>query len=587
MRSAVRQDGTHPRPLLIREGAVILDGPAGFAFDDADRGWGERWYERSDVFDRTIELPFAPESPASGIADAAPHRVVWYRIELPSVDAPERLLLHFGAVDRIADVWIDGIHVGRHEGGQTAFSFDITDARRTGGGDSVIVVRAEDDPHDPAVPRGKQDWHPHPHSIWYHRITGIWRSVWLEPVPAVRIESIAWSVDIPAARLTGEVTLSHATAATVEVKASLDGEPLGRAAADGEGMLLTVDVPLPVMRNGQALDEVLWTPDHPRLVDLEVHLSVDGHETDRVASYTGIRTVGVGDRRMMLNDRPLFLRSVLEQGYWPDSHYTPPSAEAIRAEVELILRLGFNSVRIHQKVEDARFLYWCDRLGLTVWCESASAYAFTPDAIARQTADWVRIVRAYRSYPSIIAWVPFNESWGISHVRTDPRQQAYARGMSDLTRALDGTRPVISNDGWEHTHSDIVSLHDYTPAGETMRLRYQTPIDLTGRGPHGRPMLVTEHDETLPIMVSEFGGIQYDKQPPDDGEGWGYSVEESAEGFERRLRALVTALYASPGLAGFCYTQITDTRQERNGLCDERRQPKVDETVLREIFTGE
>lgn len=585
MMLAARQGGAHPRPLMIRDHAVILDGPAGFAFDDDDRGVAERWFERSDVFDRTIELPFAPESPASGIGDTAPHRVVWYRIELPAIDVPERLLLHFGAVDRIADVWVDGVHVGRHEGGQTAFSFDITDARDGVEGGGFVVVRAEDDPVDPAIPRGKQDWHAHPHSIWYHRITGIWRSVWLEPVPAVRIESVAWSVDISAARLTGEVTLSRPAGVTVEVKASLDGDPLGRAAADGEGKSITVDVPLPILRNGQALDEVLWTPDHPRLVDLHVTLSVDGRSIDAVASYTGIRSVGVGDRRMLLNDRPFFVRSVLEQGYWPDSHYTPPSAEAIRAEVELILQLGFNSVRIHQKVEDSRFLYWCDRLGLTVWCESASAYAFTPDAIARHTADWVRIVRAHRSYPCVIAWVPFNESWGISHIRTDPRQQAYSRALSDITRALDGTRPVISNDGWEHVDSDIVSLHDYTAVGETMRRRYEAQIDLAGRGPHGRRLLVADHDGSLPIMVSEFGGIQYDVQESEDGEGWGYSVEQSAEGFEQRLSDLLSAIHSAPDVAGFCYTQLTDTRQERNGLCDDRRTPKIDVTVLRDIIT--
>lgn len=585
MISAAYQDGTYPRPLMVREGAVLLDGPAGFALDDRDRGLAERWFERNDVFDRTIVLPFSPESPASGIGDTAPHRIVWYRIELPAVEVAERLLLHFGAVDRIADVWVDGTHVGRHDGGQTAFSFDITDAL-SGGGGGVIVVRAEDDPADPAIPRGKQDWHIDPHSIWYHRITGIWRSMWLEAVPEIRVESIVWTTDIPAARLTGELTLSRPDAVTVEVRASLDGESLGRAVVDGDGGTVLIDIPLPILRNGQALEQVLWSPQHPRLVDLAVTLAVRGAVVDEVASYTGIRSVGIGDRWMLLNDRPFFVRSVLEQGYWPETHYTPPSAEAMRAEVELMLRLGFNSVRIHQKVEDPRFLYWCDRLGLTVWCESASAYAFSAAAVERHTADWVRIVRANRSHPSVITWVPFNESWGISHVRVDPRQQAYSRGLSDITRALDGTRPVISNDGWEHAGSDIVSLHDYSAAGEILQRRYESPITLDGRGAHGRPLVVSHHDESLPIMVTEFGGVRFDVEPPEDDEGWGYSDEKTAEGFERRLRDLIGALTVSRQLAGFCYTQLTDTRQERNGLCDERRKPKIPEATLREIIIG-
>jgi beta-galactosidase/beta-glucuronidase len=564
---ASQQDGTHPRPGMLRDAFISLDGPAGFAFDPDDRGVAERWFD-GRALPLTITLPFSPESPASGIGDTDFHRVVWYRIPVAERPAGDRLLLHFGAVDRVTDVWVDGTHVGRHEGGQTAFSFDITDAA---GAAPVVVVRAEDDPHDPASPRGKQDWHEHPHSIWYHRITGIWRSVWLEGVPAMHVTAATWTPS--SSRIAGTVTLS-APGATVTVTAALGDELLGRVTIDALTAAVDIDLALPVLRNGQAVDEYLWSPQHPRLIDLAVTVSVDGSVVDEVACYTGLRSVGIDQGRLLMNDRPLFLRSVLEQGYWPDSHFTPPSLDAIRDEVELMLRLGFNSVRIHQKVEDARLLYWCDRLGLTVWCEAASAYAFTPDAVSRYTADWIRIVQQHRSHPSVIAWVPFNESWGIQQVGSEPPQQAYSRGLSDLTRALDPTRPVISNDGWEHTASDIVTLHDYSSFD-----RYT--IDLEQRGPHGRRLLLAQHDPGAPVMVTEFGGVRFGTD-----EGWGYTSEDSLEGFQQRLAQLFSALHAVPALAGFCYTQLTDTAQEMNGLCDERRRPKLPLEVVRAMVTG-
>ena len=238
---------------------------------------------------------------------------------------------------------------------------------------AALTVRAEDDPHDPSIPRGKQDWHEQPHSIWYHRVTGIWRSVWLEVVPDLHVVDAVWTTDLAAARITGAITLSRSADASVEVLASLEGATLGRVRIDTATQTVVIDLPIAALRNGQALEEFVWSPEHPRLVDLAVTVSEGGMVADEVACYAGMRSVAVDEHCLMLNERPLFLRSVLHQGYWPATHFTPPSPEAIREEVELILRLGFNSVRIHQKTEDARFLYWCDRLGLTVWLEAASA----------------------------------------------------------------------------------------------------------------------------------------------------------------------------------------------------------------------
>lgn len=571
-------DIDYPRPLLRRDNYELLDGAAGFAFDDANVGVAEGWHSRVDVFDREIVLPFAPESSASGIGDTGFHRVVWYRLAISSrAAAGERVILHFGAVDRVTDVWVDGTFVGHHEGGQTAFAFDVTHALT----DGVVVVRAEDDPLDAVIPRGKQDWHENPHAIWYHRTTGIWRSVWVETVPDLYIADIAWTPDVAGARVRLEVALSARPQQTVTVSIAL--ETLARLTIDTDSDRVVVDVPIAALRNGQAAEELLWSPDHPRLIDATVSLSTG----DSVASYVGLRSVSIAHGQFMLNDRPFRVRSVLQQGYWPTSHFTAPSIEAMKSEIELIKRLGFNSIRIHQKVEDPRYLHLCDVLGLTVWAEAAAAYEFSARAIELYSADWVRIVRAQVSHPSIITWVPFNESWGIQHVSHDPAQLWYSLALTQLTRALDPSRPVISNDGWEHTGSDITTIHDYEANGDVLRERYGSvhAVDalVAGLGGPGRRMLAPgTHVGDDPIMLTEFGGVRLGGSNGD----WGYSTAHSPEEFRERLEAIFDAIHASPVLAGFCYTQLTDTGQEVNGLCDENRVPKLDEEVIRAIVTA-
>jgi hypothetical protein len=246
----------------------------------------------------------------------------------------------------------------------------------------------------------------------------------------------------------------------------------------------------------------------------------------------------------------------------------------MQAEVELIRELGFNSVRLHQKVEDPRFLFQCDRQGLTVWAEAAAAYEFSPRAVELFSVEWARLVRAQRSHPSIIAWVPFNESWGIQQVSVDAAQAAYSLALTNLTRALDASRPVISNDGWEHTDSDLLTVHDYDHRPDDLAARFAAPLEPIGHA--GRPLGTARPG--APIMLTEFGGIRF--EPGGGSEGWGYSSATSADDLRDRFEGLFAAVHSSP-LAGFCYTQLTDTAQEKNGLCDERRVPKVAAEVIR------
>ncbi|ROR73678.1 glycoside hydrolase family 2 protein [Bogoriella caseilytica] len=606
MITASSQDGTYPRPQLVRGAHLSLDRRCGFAYDDDDRGRAEGWHRRTEVFDRSIQLPFAPESAESGIGETGYHPVVWYRIPVSTGDLQEagwdeqgtRLLLHFGAVDYRAEVWVDGLHVGVHEGGQTAFSVDITEALAEGAGEHVIVVRAEDDPLDATLPRGKQDWKEEPHGIWYYRTTGIWRTVWLEAVPQLHVTSLAWTPDLAQYSVRMELELSHRhPGAEVDVALSYRGEPLARLQVPSEQQTVIADIPINSLRNGQLQHEYSWSPEHPRLIDAAVTVRGDGEASDVVASYLGLRSVGTAHGRFLLNEHPVYLRSVLEQGYWPGSHFTAPSPAALREEAELIRDLGFNALRIHQKVEDPRFLYWCDRLGLLVWGETAGAYEFNALAVQRLTTEWVEIVRQYRSHPSIVTWVPFNESWGIQHGSHDPAQRAYAVGLTNLTRALDPSRPVISNDGWEHTDSDVWTIHDYEADGEVLRKRYGSRETLAemirGIGPAGRRLWLGAQDAPAlqslgsdePIMLTEFGGVSFvTSEVPEDS--WGYSTASDAADFEARLGAILQAVHASEHLSGFCYTQLTDTHQETNGLCDAQRRPKLPIETLAGLVRG-
>ncbi len=469
---ASRQDGRYPRPQVVRRDWVDLSGPWSFRHDDEDAGADAGW-AAGVPSPRTITVPFPPESAASGIGDPGFHPVVWYSRTIGHDDLVQaghgtdrpRVLLHFGAVDHRARVWIDGRFVGEHEGGHTPFTFDVTAllAETPDGADHVLVVRAEDDPDDVTQPRGKQDWHEEAHAIWYRRTTGIWQPVWLEAVPTTAIDALRWTPASPAStalsvRFRGRVPAG----ARLRVALRFDerDEDLGTTEWDATASRPTLEVTVPVarQRNGQAEDELTWSPETPRLVDAVLTLvDASGAVLDVVASYLGMRSVGVGGGRFLLNRQPYPVRSVLDQAFWPESHLAAPHPLAHRQEVELIKALGFNAARMHQKIEDPRFLYWADRLGLMVWGEAPAAYEFSPTAVRRLTAEWTAAVERDASHPSIVTWVPFNESWGIQHVVSDPAQQAYARALVDLTRALDPSRPVIGNDGWEQQDTDVVT----------------------------------------------------------------------------------------------------------------------------------
>ncbi|WP_375386130.1 glycoside hydrolase family 2 protein [uncultured Microbacterium sp.] len=573
-----------------------ISGPWGFAFDDDGVGLRDRWYTCAG-FDRTIQVPFPPESPASGVHDPGFHSVLWYHRRVSTSDIAEaghgdgrRLMLHFGAVDYRAVVWVNGERVGSHEGGHTPFSLDITHHVRDDDANDIIV-RVEDDPLDVSQPRGKQDWRELPHVIWYHRTSGIWQPVWLESVPEVAIDWIHWRADDSTAEVHARIGLTSAPTAdaTIEVDLTYRGVPLGRASVLASAAEVEIHVPLARQKNGQAYEELLWSPTRPRLIDARVALSVDGEQSDEVASYVGLRRAAVDRGVFLLNDRPLYVRSVLNQGYWPQTHLAAPSAEALRDEVQLIKDLGFNATRMHQKFEDPRFLFWADRLGLMVWGEAPASFTFTPTSIKRTVREWLEVVHRDFSHPSIVTWVPLNESWGVQHIAHDPSMQNYAASLVNLTKALDPTRPVVSNDGWEQVDTDILGIHDYAGDGDVLRERYidRAAINrlVEGVGPAGRRLVVKGDVSRAPVMLTEFGGISFDADRTEDA--WGYSDASSATEYQARLESVMVAVHDSTVLAGFCYTQLADTLQETNGLVRADRTPKLPVEVIRHAITGD
>ncbi|MGK3959688.1 glycoside hydrolase family 2 protein [Sorangium sp. So ce118] len=587
--SAGGREHGYPRPQLRRAGWTSLNGTWAFALDPE-----ARWRRPGEVvWDRVIEVPFSPETERSGIGEMGSYRACFYRrtFEAPDLRQGERLVLHFGAVDYEATVWVEGSLVARHVGGYTPFSVDITDYLGACG-PQEIVVRAEDDPTDLAKPRGKQDWQDEPHSIWYPRTTGIWQTVWLERVPRTSIGSVRWASSLTRweldcyARLAGE----RRDDLRLRVRLHCDDALL----ADDTYTVVAGEVHRRVALSDPGIDDfrnhLLWSPESPTLIQAELELLGRGGEVlDRIRSYTALRSIAIQGDRIVLNGRPLPLRMVLDQGYWPETGMTPPDDHALRRDVELAREMGFNGVRKHQKIEDPRYLYWADTLGLMVWEEMPSAYRFTAQSVERLTREWIDAVERDYSHPCVIAWVPFNESWGVPNLPDNAWERHWVEALYHLTRTLDSTRPVVGNDGWESVATDIIGIHDYDADAERIARRYHAeevrPRLFQRERPGGRLLVLDGHRGTgeLPIILSEFGGIALRRGAPGI---WGYSFCNDPRSFARAYESLLGAVRSVELLSGFCYTQFADTYQEANGLLYADRTPKFPLHEIRAATRG-
>lgn len=606
---------SHPRPDRRRDRWTSLCGPWDCALgpiDLADHVPGEV------AFDRTIVVPFPFQSAASGIGVDEPHEVVWYRRRFPSPAraAGEHVLVHLGAVDFEATVWVDGHEVGRHRGGHTSFTFDVTWALSADAADHELVVRAVDQRRADQL-RGKQTAS-FPYMIHYTPTSGIWQPVWLEVTGPRWIGELHVVADADGSlSVTADLGGSASTVPTPRLRVTIDvdGTPV---VVEGEGAI-----------GGRVAGVRPWAPEDPALYPLTAALlSPDGDPLDTVHGHVGFRTVQVEGGEWLLNGAPLRQRLLLDQGYWPSTLLAVPSDEAILTDLRFVKEAGFDGVRKHQKVEDPRFLWHADRLGVLVWEELPSPFGLArvegplaDDAVA----EWTEAVVRDRSHPCIVAWVPFNECWGVQGVHRRVAHQETVRRFVALTRGLDPSRPVVDNSGWGHVDTDVVDVHDYDQDPVSLVARWtgieargwvRAPIDLAVEAGFdlGRwltfalvedpaavdPRVLGEMvpDVTVwadgcvpapgtagPLVLSEMGGVGLD-----DGaavtDRFDYTAAVDADDLLARFATLTAAVESVPEMRGWCWTQLADTEQEINGLLTADRRPKVAPARLRAVLDG-
>jgi beta-galactosidase/beta-glucuronidase len=564
-----------------------LNGIWEFAFDDADggllRGWGLGIPLPSA---RPITVPFPYQSELSGVNDKTVHETIWYSrtFDLPSEWIGCNLLLHFGAVDYQCTVWLNGQEVGHNCGGHTPFYFNI--APYINPGKNRITLRVVDS-QSAAQPRGKQSVTGLPHDIDYYCTSGIWQTVWLEPVPAIRIDSIRADSCIAESVLELTVYL-HAPCRVWSLQVQIFDED--RLVAEEQSEKSAATMHFRIRIPGQKL----WSPESPHLYEVRIQLFDQNIPLDEVSSYVGLREVELKNGFCWLNGEPIYLSMVLDQGYWAESYLAAPSDAALRADVEWAIRFGFNGVRKHQKIEDPRWLYWCDRLGLLVWGEMPNARDWSTQAEERLVSEWRRAVERDYNHPCIVAWVPVNESMGFPGLNAShPGQYSFIERIVGITRQLDPYRAVIDNDGWEHSDiTDICAIHDYTPAANLLRERYQERSSGGALPPHvwigDKPLFVLgSRYRGQPIMLSEVGGfLQIPKNLSNAERDMLFQFYGSCQDDHELLSKysdLMEGISSLSFVAGFCYTQLTDIEQETNGLLSYDRNPKIDPATIRGI----
>ena len=574
----------YPRPRFVRERWVCLNGQWKFAFDDRDEGERNRWYAGGKLT-KEIAVPFAYQTQASGIGDDARHDHLWYERRFTyALPRGKRLLLHFEGADYTAKVWLNGCMLGTHTGGYARFTFDCTPALRRG--ENVLVVKC-DDSRSAAQPRGKQRCTPQNVSCFYTDTSGIWKTVWLEEVGQSYLSRVLTTCEYERQSVLFEYNVQgFCEGLTLEIEAEYQGE---RAALCETALLCDHGkIRLDLTLTNQMLNLKPWSIGRPgQRFDLTYRLRHRGIVVDEVRSYTALvdyRTRGDG---IEVNYLPApCLRMVLAQGYYPDSGMTPKSDEELLRDVMLIKQMGFNGVRMHQKIEDERFYYFCDMAGLFCWLEMPAVYDFSPESVSALTREWTEVVLQYKGYLCVMAYVPVNESWGALQTSENGQMQQLTAGLYSLTKARDPTRLVISNDGWEHTQSDIVTLHNYAQTGRELRLAYaDLPAFLRGErtgDTHTRsPFAKGWAYRGQPVVISEYGGIACRTQ---ESGGWGYGAAAAdAQELLARLRELTQAIVSLDGCRGYCYTQFTDVMQEKNGLLTEDRRPKADMDAIRAV----
>lgn len=578
----------YPRPQFARADWLCLNGEWQFEIDSGDSGL-ERGLTGRDL-NGTITVPFCPESQLSGIGSPDFMPAVWYRsqVTIPAGWAGKRVLLHFQAVDYDATVWIDGVEVARHRGGFTPFSAEVPNAKA---GEPITIVLRARDPHGIPQPRGKQAHQFAGHGALYGRTTGIWQTVWLEPVPVAFLQRARITPDVANGALRITQPISGARPRGAILRATLRDEHGAvcsiSCAADAD-FAPQLDLPIPAERRR------LWSIDDPFLYDLDIELLHGDAVLDHVSSYAGLRSVTIEGKAIKINGTAVFQRLVLDQGYYPDGILTAPSDEALVRDIQLSMEAGFNGARLHQKVFEERFLYHADRMGYIVWGEFPDwgCSHFGPENDHQRPGpsyitEWLEAIERDYSHPSIVGWCPLNETWQQLTDRTSVLDDV-TRGMFLATKAMDTTRPVLDTSGYAHRvpEADVYDSHDYDQNPATFKVRHAGLADGT---PYLNPAHGSNRDQSIPYrgqpyFVSEFGGIWWSPAAKEGEDSWGYGERvRSLDEFYTRFEGLFDALLGDPLMFGYCYTQLTDVYQEQNGIYTFDRGAKFDMARIRAV----
>lgn len=537
-------DLSYPRPDFRRSEWTSLDGKWDFAFDDKDAGLNEKWFA-GHHFNRKINVPYPYQAKLSGIGETEHHKVVWYSrsFNVPEKFSGKHVRLNFGAVDYAVTVWINGKEAGKDEGGYVPMSFDITPFLKDG--DNQVVVRVFDDPYDPAQPRGKQ--RPSGQNRWhYTHITGIWQPVWLEAVPGSAIESFKVTPRIEPRG--ADIAVNVSGGDEVRVTVLHNGRKVTSVLAPVNSSKAQISLSMP--------DAQLWSPENPVLYDIDLELLQHGMLVDKVQSYFGIRAIGIDGNKILLNNKPIWLNMALVQGYWPDGLLTPPSPEDFVKDIEWCKELGLNGIRMHQKVEDPRFLYLCDKMGLLVWGEMANAAEghFSLRAVQIANAIWERTIKRDYNHPCIMAWTYCNEGW--MHQKEDAAEALQYVKAYRLLKQLDPTRPVVDNSGCLHVKTDIFDVHG-----------------------HG-------NKEVISWMRGEGGPewpYNYQGQPFIRSEWTLNDFDKADEKWYNSYVSWVLDTAKTGMLCGQCYVQLNDIETECNGYMTYDRKWKVDVKRIADI----
>lgn len=575
-----------PRPQMVRENWQSLNGLWDFAFDDENQALQTQSYLEDAFFDRKIVVPYSYHTKKSLIHRNEDHPIVWYRKKLVlEKKEGRRLVLHFDAVDYRADLWINGEHILTHEGGHVPFAADIT---RFAGGEVCIVLRAEDF-NRCTQPIGKQSWKQENFLCWYTRTVGIWQQVWLEETGETAIEEVRMTPDIDNASMEFDFVLHNADENTlVQADVSFRGEKITTVCASARSGRVRLSADVSCESANFRLH--FWSPADPNLYDVTFRVYQNGQLTDSVESYFGMRDVSRKGAQVFLNNQELYQKLILDQGYFADGGLTA-TPEELRDDLLKVKEMGFNGARKHQKIEDARYMYLCDVLGLVMWAEMPSFFEFSHTAIENVTKELHALVAKHYNHPSVIVYTLMNESWGINEVYKDSRQQAFINGLYWMTKSLDATRLIVGNDGWEQAMTDILTVHDYNSDPASLSESYQDLMKAADGCPSQTSLRHTFAKGYAyagqPFMISEFGGVAYDTGTKSIGGSWGYGDRlEGQEAVLDKIRSLTGAVMNLKGMCGYCYTQLSDVEQEVNGLLDHNHQYKFDPKVLHEIFSG-